>query len=1092
MQAASIEDTYPLSPLQEGMLFHRLVAHDSGVEIFQAVVSMPEELEAAALRQAWQRIVDRYSIYRTSFHWQGSEPPVQQVHRQARLEWREEDWRGASPAEQEALLERFLQADRARGVDLQQPPLIRMALFRLADAAWTLVWTAYHGVVDGRSSLAVLIEAFATHEALQRGEEPASLPVEPFRRYVEWLGRQDLAAAEAYWKRLLAGFRAPTPLAMASLARRRQASRDAHGDRQLLLPEATTAALGRLCEELDVTFHTLLQAAWALLLSRYSGTGDVVFGGVKSNRAAVPGGHRIVGPLINTVAVRATMPAGMRLDALLQQLRAQWLAHRPHEFVPLGQVQQWSEVASETRLFESLLVFENYSWSDALRGRGGAWAHRQVTIRRQPEYPLTLFGFKAQGLVMKLIYDRRAFDAATIVRMLGHLETLLGAAAGLPAPRPPRSPRPLRSSRRLKLDELPLLAAEEQAQLLHEWNDTAIAGPAPPLAPDLIAAHAAAAPGAPAVACGAERLSFAELVEQANRLAHHLRGLGVLTEALVGLHLDRGLDLLPAILGIWGAGGAFVPLPPDHPPRRLAYILEDARIEVVVTRAELAGALLEHQARLVCLDADAAAIAGCPAGAPPAAVSDEGLAYALYTSGSTGRPKGTLVSHAGLAHYLRFCHAAYPLAGGAPVFTSLSFDLTLTSLLAPLTAGLPVTLLPGENAFELLAAMLRSPLPSAAGRGAAWGFVKLTPSHLEVLGHELAPAELTGRSQALLLGGEALRFEQLAPWRDHAPATRLFNEYGPTEAVVGCAVHELQGGEPRTGPVPIGRPIAGARIYVLGATLEPMPAGCPGELCVAGPGLARGYLGRSDLTAERFVPDPFSPSPGGRLYRTGDRARHRADGVLQFLGRLDQQVKIRGNRVEPGEIEANLLQHPAVREAVVVLHERGQQQQLVAYCSTSLPAPGTATQELGQFLRQRLPAHMVPAAFVVLDGLPRTPHGKVDRRALPVPAELFVAAGAYAAPRTGAELAVAGVWQQVLGLERVGLDDNFYEVGGHSLALIRTREALRLLFDPDLRMVDLMENPTVRLQAERLSRAPRRRFDAEPAFAEPGAAPEQA
>jgi amino acid adenylation domain-containing protein len=1081
MQAALIEDAYRLSPLQEGMLFHRLVAHDSGVEIFQVVALLPEELDATALRQAWQRVVDRYSIYRTSFHWQGSESPMQEVQCQARLEWREEDWRGVSPADQEGRLARFLQADRARGIDLQQPPLIRMALFRLADAAWNFVWTAYHGVVDGRSALAVMIEAFAAYEALRRGEEPASPPVEPFRRYIEWLGQQDMAAAEAYWKRLLAGFRVPTPLAMANLGRRRPASREAHDDRELRLPEATTTALERLCGELDITFHTLLQAAWALLLSRYSGASDVVFGGVKSNRAAVPGGNRIVGPLINTVAVRATMPAGMRLDDLLRQLRAQWLAHRPHEFVPLGKVQQWSEVPSEARLFESVLVFENFGWTDALRARGGAWAHRQVAIRRQPEYPLTLLGFKAQDLVMKLIYDRRAFDAATVVRMLGHLATLLGAAAGVPAARSlsPLSP--------LRVDELPLLAAAERAQLLCEWNDTAIAGPAPRLAPDLIAAHAAAAPTAPAVVCGAERLSFAELVDRANRLAHHLRGLGVRAEALVGLHLDRGLDLLPAILGIWGAGGAFVPLPPDHPPRSLAFILEDARIEVVVTRAELAGALPEHRARLVCLDADAAAIAGCPAGAPPAVVSDQGLAYALYTSGSTGRPKGTLVSHGGLAHYLRFCHAAYPLAGGAPVFTSLSFDLTLTSLLAPLTAGRPVMLLPEGNAFETLAAALRSPLPSAAGRGGAWGFVKLTPSHLDVLRHELASAELAGRSQALLLGGEALRFEQLAPWRDHAPATRLINEYGPTEAVVGCAVYELRGGEPRTGPVPIGRPIAGARIYVLGATLEPMPAGSPGELCVAGAGLARGYLGRPDLTAERFVPDSFSPSPGGRLYRTGDRARYRADGVLEFLGRLDQQVKIRGNRVEPGEIEAHLVQHPAVHDAVVVLHEHGQQQELVAYCATSFPTRLAAAQELGQFLRQRLPAHMVPAAFVTLDCLPRTPHGKVDRRALPVPEELFVGVGEYAAPQTSAEQAVARVWRQVLGLERVGLDDNFYEVGGHSLALIRTREALRLLFDPSLRMVDLMDNPTVRLQAKHLSQAPMQWIDPEPATAEPQA-----
>jgi amino acid adenylation domain-containing protein len=522
--------------------------------------------------------------------------------------------------------------------------------------------------------------------------------------------------------------------------------------------------------------------------------------------------------------------------------------------------------------------------------------------------------------------------------------------------------------------------------------------------------------------------------------------------------------MVVALLAVLRAGGAYVPLDPTYPRERLGFMIADAGLAVLLTREALAASLPAGGARVLCLE-DEMGEEG-EGDLRESGVAPENLAYVIYTSGSTGWPKGVMVPHRGVVHYLSWCLRAYGLAAGerVPVHSSLSFDLTVTALLAPLVAGARVELLPEGAGVEGLAAALRS--------GPGFGLVKLTPAHLQALAQLIPAAEAAGRCRALIVGGESLLAEHAAFWRQHAPGTRLINEYGPTETVVGCCTYEIpSGGAPRTesGSVPIGRAIQNTRLHLLDARLRPVPLGVVGELYVGGAGVARGYLGRPERTAAVFVPDPWSDQPGGRLYRTGDLARHLPEGDLEFLGRRDDQVKVRGYRIELGEIEAALLGHPAVAEAAVLAREdEPGDRRLVAYVvgrGGEAPEPG----ELLRHLRQRLPDYMLPAAFVALPALPWTANGKVDRRALPAPERGSAAAGGHVPPRNPAEEVLAGIWAEVLGREGIGIHDDFFNLGGHSLLASQVVARVREAFAVELPLRALFEARTLAGLAARLA-----------------------
>ena len=627
-------------------------------------------------------------------------------------------------------------------------------------------------------------------------------------------------------------------------------------------------------------------------------------------------------------------------------------------------------------------------------------------------------------------------------------------------------------------------AGAERDRILKTWNDTRAEFP-DACAQELFERQVVRDPSATAVVHAGGRWTYRELNERANQVAHFLRRRGVKPDSLVGVSLHRTPLMVAGLLGVWKAGAAYVPLDPTYPAERLGFLVDDAAVHVLLADAKAAPLFPRFEEKLVSLDADWPLIERESRENPAAAATPSNLAYVIYTSGSTGKPKGALIEHRGLVNYLWWAIRTYGVKAGdsVPVHSSISFDLTVTSLYPALLAGGQVELLPEDVGAQSLVASLRD--------GRQRGLVKITPAHLELLNQQVGAGEAATVTRAFIIGGEALTAESLRVWREAAPKTRLINEYGPTETVVGCCIYEVQPGDPDNGPIPIGRPVANTELYVLDEALQPVALGEMGELYIGGAGVARGYLNRPELTRERFLPDAFSGRPGARLYKTGDLARYRGDGILEYLGRVDDQVKVHGYRIELGEIEATLAGQPQVRSCTVLLREDTPgNKQLVGYVvprAGQTPAPD----DLRRFLRERLPDYMVPAHFVALESFPLTQNGKVDRRALPAPTyESASAAHAYAEPRTETEQRLSAIWSELLKLERVGAKDDVFDLGATSLMVVSAVTQIQAAFGVPLHIQAVFENPTVAQMAVALEAAiGRRRPSAPAAAAAPAVAP---
>ena len=1076
----SIEQIYELSPLQQAMLFHGLVAPGSGAYVMQESLRLTGALDVAAFRRAWRHVIARHGALRTAFFWEELEKPMQVVFRRAEVEVAWESWRDAGPGEQRARLERYLDAELARGFDLAAPPLTRLALFELDAGVHQLVWTQHHMVIDGWSRGLLLQELFACYRAFADGGEPRLERAGSYGAYIDWLQRREPGEAEAYWRQALAGFAAPTllagdgsPAAQPHFADSRQRGR--------ALSAAATADLRAMARRHRLTLNTLVQGAWALVLARTLGVEDVVFGATVAGRPEeLPGVEAIVGLFINTLPLRVEVPPVRRLEPWLAELQRRNVELRRHEQTPLVDVQRWSGLPAGTALFDHLLAFENAPLDRELSRLVPELAVAAAAARNLTNYPLNLLVFPAAALWLEIVYDRRRFAATEAARLLERLAGLLAAFAADPD---------------LPLGELPLLLPGERQQVLAEWAAGAEAGSSDPgageLLHELFARQAARSPRAVAVELGAERWTYRRLLASADRLARHLRELGVGPDVVVALAAERSPAMVVGMLAALRAGGAYLPLDPTYPADRLAFMLADSGARVLLAQEPLLARLPAADARVVVLDErwdsgdlpdDQPDDQMDPEPPLDASATPDNLAYVIYTSGSTGRPKGVMVPHRGAVHYLSWCLGAYGLAPGAAslVHSPLGFDLTVTALWGPLLAGGRVELVPEREGVDGLAAALAR---------SAYALVKLTPTHLELLSHQLAAGSLAGRVGALvgvlIIGGEALFAESLAPWRLHATATRLINEYGPTETVVGCAVHEVSAGDPPAGAVPIGRPLGGSRLYVVDRELRPLPIGAPGELVVGGAGVTRGYLRRPGLTAERFVPDPFGASsghqPGARLYRTGDLARWSVEGRLEYLGRLDSQVKVRGYRIEPGEIEAVLGEHPDVRDcAVVVRRDPPGDARLAAYV---VPRPGAALAErsLREHAERSLPEPMRPSSYRLLASLPLTPNGKLDRAALPAPEAGPGDEGeGWAAPRDPLEGVLAGIWEEVLGRPRIGAHDDFFALGGHSLLATRVASRVRSVLAVEIPVRRVFEARTVAALARAVREEQEERLAAPP------------
>jgi amino acid adenylation domain-containing protein len=1052
MPAATAIPVQPLSPLQEGMLSHQAAGGATAVDLVQIVLNLPEALPAS-FGPAWAWLTRRHAILRTAFRWAGAgQPPVQEVADSLQPEIVREDWSGLAPAERDRQWTALLAADRARGIDLTAAPLWRVTVVQAGAKSHRVLFTFHHLLLDGRALVVLLPELFEATAALAAGREPVMDAPIPYSRYLAWLQEQDTGASAGYWQAALAGFRAPTALPATSS---RAAGTPAGPAKQVLtLPAERTAALRAFVAAHDLTMNTLVQGAWALLLSRCSGEEEIVFGAVRACRhGSVPGSANIVGLLINTVPVRVAVPPAGRVLPWLRGLRRQWLDLRAHEHVPLSAVRRWCEVPAGAPLFDTLVSYQEPGWDEALRNLGGAWAQRTFETHNHTNQALAFDVAGGATLQLTLSYDPARFAPPAITRMLGHLATLLDGLAAQPDG---------------ALAALPLLTPAEEAALR-------LAGQPAPVEFDdsrcvhhLVEEQVARNPLALAVADEARQLTYAELNTRAMRLARHLHLLGTGPGTHVGVCLEPSVDLVVALLAVLKSGAAYVPFDPAYPRERLEFLIKDAGLKVLLTESKLAAQLPADGLHRILVDAPAPKTIPSLAVRSAVKVSPQDRAYLIYTSGSTGLPKGVPIRHRSLANLVAWHRAAYAVtpADRATQLASPAFDACVWELWPYLAAGASVHI--PDREVRLAPARLVRWL---ADRRITLCFL---PTPLaEATMDETWPEETALR--AILTGGDRLR-----RWPGGRLPCPLVNHYGPTECTVLATFTEVPpAGE---GAPAIGRPMANTELLVLDRHRRLVPVGVPGELYLGGTGLADGYHNRAELTAEKFIAHPHDPSGERRLYRTGDLVRWREDGQLDYLGRLDEQVKIRGHRIEPAEIEAALAAHPAVRECLVACREdAGREPRLVAYV-LAREAADPAAAPFAEFLHHRLPAYMVPSAFVTLPAWPLTAHGKIDRRLLPAPEAAAPAAGV--APRPGVETIIADAWREVLGRREVCAGDDFFQLGGHSLRAAQVVSRLNAAFGLSLSVRHLFDHSTVTSLAAAIGPLMRAKLPAAPGLRE--------
>jgi amino acid adenylation domain-containing protein len=1023
----------PLSFVQEQLWFLEQLQPGNPAYHIAVAVRFRGALDPVSLEQALRAIVTRHETLRTTLV-SCDGKPVQVIAPIVILDVPLVDLRELPVDEREDKARELAVEESRKPFALARGPLLRVRLLRLGHEEHVLVLVVHHIAADGWSMRLLLGELAQFYEAFAAGQR-ASLPglAIQYADYAAWLrGSQQGELFQrqlAYWKDQLAG--APPTLELPT-DRPRPAAQTSRGARHCFhLPAALDARLRELGRRTGSTPFMVLLATFQAVLSRYGGQEDLCIGTPIAGRTR-PELERLIGFFVNMLVLRTDLSGDPTLEELLVRVRQACLgayAHADLPFETLVEALQPERDLSRTPLFQAMFSLDLEP--EPCLELPGLTVTSSELDHGTAKFDLSLYVRQRGGaLAGYLEYNTDLFQAETAGRLLGHWQTLLAGALADPTRR---------------LSKLPLLVEDERRRILVEWNDTAAPVPTVGSLHQVVEVQVDRTPEAVALVCGEDRLTYRELNRRANQLAHYLRTCGVGPEELVGVYLDRSKEMVVALLAALKAGGAYVPLDPTYPAERLAFVLEDARVRVIVTRCHLRDRLPPSAAQLVCVDAESAAIARAGDSNPVGGAAPDNLAYVLYTSGSTGRPKGVAVEHhslAGFIAWIRRLLSAGELAG-VLAGTSISFDISALELFAPLSSGGQVIL--AEDPLEL------SRLPAAS----AVTLISTVPSAMAAL---LEMRALPPSVQTVILGGETLPQPLARRVYETGTVRRLYNLYGPTETTVysTCALVPPDVAEAPS----IGRPIANTQVYVLDGHRQPVPIGVPGELYIGGAGLARGYLRQEELTAQKFVPDPFCREPGARLYRTGDRVRWRPSGELDFLGRTDHQLKIRGFRIEPAEVEAALRRHPAVRQAVVVARDSAGDKCLVAYVAADRHSP-PSPQELHRCLREHLPEYMVPSAFVLLDDLPLTPNGKIDRKALPEPEPETAASAEVEGPRTPVEEIVAEVWADALRVPRVGLHANFFYLGGHSLLATRVVSRLRDTLRVDLPVRALFEAPTV-------------------------------
>lgn len=1082
-------ERFPLSPIQQAMLVHSLASPGTGFYIQQISVDLPEPVASEPLRLAFAEIAARYDILRARILWEGRDEPEHEIHSDVVVDWSELDWTDAEinktgQADQEELEARFaawLAEDRAREFAPDEASPWRVALIRFGREHYRLVWTFHHMLLDGRSHTLLLREVFERAAALSEGRRTDASRGADFSEFITWQRAQDFSANAEFWREMLRAMAHTADLPVRRIKPETAGAIAATGLCKIRITDQVVHELRDLAEREGVTLNTLVQAGWSVLLGRRLDTDDVVFGAARACRHWIADGPTRIGLFINTVPMRTRIPYGAEMGPWLRELRELQVALRQYEHTPLPLIRRWSSLLSGAKLFETILVFENFDLNTHMQNLNSDWARRTVVLHeRTPGLSLGAYG--GEGLSLVLEYDPAVYDAEAVAVLLDEMRGILeGFASGVPvhtrvagsAALDPDAPERDAGKSLPRAADYPPLTEDERRRMLYEWNETAFDVDLSRTVVDRVDEIARSNPDALAIVEPSGReVSYSGLVSSAERLAHRLNELGVTPERAVAVLLEHGIELLVATLGIWKAGGTFLPLDPAWPERRQDFLIDDADAAVIVTTARRAERF-SGKLPVVVADGeidgrgdyktDNANLPSLPGPRP------ETRAYLIYTSGSTGEPKGVEVEHRHLANLCAYYQAGLGLtpADRSSTLAGVAFDATFTDVWPYLAIGASVHVPPAECRYDARALI-------------AW----LHDSRITCSFVSTALAESALREQwpedislrLFLTGGDKL---YALPIRTYPFA--ILNTYGPTECTVDStwAWVDPAGADAGVAP-PIGRPVANARAYVLDPEGQPLGVGVAGELYIGGAGVARGYLNRPALTSERFLPDSFAGG-GARMYRTGDLVRYRPDGIIEFIGRADHQVQVRGVRVELGEIEAALKVQPLVREAAVIAHRMdGAGLQLAAFVAVEKASeprsdngePADTAELLRRSLRERLPEAMVPASIQVLQALPKNAAGKIDRTRLAAMITRRSSAASGSEQQTPNERLLAGVWRRVLDVDDAGRNDGFFDLGGHSLLLMKLQGEIEKASGIRLSIPSLLQHTTIAQQAALLDGQP--------------------
>ncbi len=1035
-----VEDIYPLSPMQLGLLFHALYDPDSPIYTIRYSYTIEGDIDVEAFKKSIDHIMKSHPVFRTIFRWEGVNEPVQIVLNHRKPELAIHDFRSLDSSEQDGVINNFFEEDRKKRFDLSRDLPVRLNLLLLQDKRFCLVFSLHHIIMDGWSLPHVFKDLMITYMAVKSGSPLPSIKRPLYRNYIAWLKKQDKSVSGSYWKELFEDF--DTPVAVPADYRPNDRSSHHGGRISVNLPEEMTKGLSELARKNRVTLNTLIQAAWGILLNRYSMQDDIVFGVTLSGRPMdLPGADEMIGLFINTLPVRIKLSDNDSLQDIIQALQSQSLKIQEYGYSFLPDVKACSALPNKTNLFETLVIFENYP-IDA-----GEFEHSpirivDVDVEDMTHFDLTLVITPGQELALSIGYASDLFEDSSVQRMINHLTKILESFVESPG---------------LSLSDIEFIGKEERERVINSFNDTALAYPKEKTIIDLFESKVDEHPERDALVFGKDAVTYGELNIRANQLSRYLSEFGIGANTLTAILTQSPVDTVVSILGILKSGGAYLPIDPEFPEERINYILEDSNAPVVIAGGDMGDRLSGYSGKIVLLDKDSDKLSLNDESNPSNGIEPESIAYAIYTSGSTGRPKGTLIPHRGVVNLVaalqKEVYTFYEDSLRVAQLASFTFDASVQQIFASLLLGhtlYPVTGAIKKDVPQLSKYIIDHKIEIIDG----------TPSLWELL----VDAGISDNEELclrhIIIGGEALPSNLIKRYKNglRGKDVRWTNVYGVTEASVDSTSYLVDLDELDAGSnVPIGRPLSNTRIYILDKAMNPVPIGISGEIYIGGDGLATEYLNNPERTRESFVPNPFDE---GKIYKTGDLGRWLPDGTIEFLGRIDFQVKIRGYRIELGEIESVLSQHKSVNDCVVVAKDDGGgEKYLAAYYASD---DEIIVSELRDFLSEKLPDYMVPQRFVRLDALPLNTSGKVDRNALPelndYRPELETE---FVAPSDEIELELASIFKEILNIERIGIYDNFFDLGGHSLTATRVISRIKKGLGSDLPLKAIFENPTI-------------------------------